>query len=143
MRSEFAAITLAFFNRLSQAEIAARRAAKTVLSASSEKVASAADHTVTPIEVLTDFRRWFLVDFIDPALQGARRPPVMRALFALNVFGIYIDIFSADDDVKDAVFTEDRINLLIACQASEFTEIRSRARSMWVFAGCCTLLLTN
>jgi hypothetical protein len=50
--------------------------------------------------------------------------------------GVFLDTFGLDPSVKAAIFTEDRVALLLSCQASEFSEVRSRARSMYVLYSC-------
>lgn len=76
------------------------------------------------------FRSWLLDDFIDPGLAVACRYPVVQAILALSVLKLYLDTFGQEAGVHAAVFTRQRVGSLFVCQASEFTEVRSRARAM-------------
>lgn len=53
-----------------------------------------------------------------------------RPLFALKLLEVYVSVFGDDEVVRDILFTERIVKLLIGCQASEFTEVRGRARTM-------------
>lgn len=131
-RTDFASATFAYFNRLAQATIAIQRAQRNSTSADASSLASECEQ----LRNLASLRKWFLTELVDAALQNARRPPVVRALLALNHLGIFLDTFGLDPSVKAALFTEDRVALLLSCQASEFSEVRSRARSMYVQHSC-------
>ena len=79
------------------------------------------------LDIARDFHLW-LLDLIDDGLASARRPPVMKVILALSLLAIYLDIFGSV--VQVTVFTGDRVSALFACQSSEFSEVRSRARAM-------------
>lgn len=41
-----------------------------------------------------------------------------------------MEVFGDDEGVQGKIYTQGRVENLLACQASEFTEVRSRARKM-------------
>ena len=91
--------------------------------------------TDTPDErlaVANKLHKWLLTGFIDRGLVIACRHPVVQAILALNVLRLYLDVFGDDLKIQRSVYTADRVQLLLACQASEFTEVRARARSLSV-----------
>jgi hypothetical protein len=79
-----------------------------------------------------EFQLWLLEEFVDPGLEVSCRHPVVQAILALSILKIYLDMFGQEDHVQRSVFTNARVSSLLACQASEFTEVRSRARQMCV-----------
>ena len=82
------------------------------------------------IERLEAFESWLLNEFLSPLLILARRPSIARVILALSVLGIYLDVFGGEVNVHKAVFTSERAEALLACQASEFSEVRQKARTM-------------
>lgn len=124
-RSDFASTTHVFFTNLKQAANLTRRR---------YRKAELGHKIVIPdpnaLEVSDAFHAWFFSALIDPALISARRIPVYRPLLALHLLEIYLTIFGDDQGVLERVYTEKRVKLLIGCQASEFTEVRGRARAM-------------
>jgi hypothetical protein len=124
-RSDFASAAFVFFTNLKQAGTFARRK----LRKPNADTSSTSPEAVS-LENLRKFHLWFIRDFIDPALVSARRIPVYRPLFALQLLEQYESVFGEDETVRDVVYTERMVKLLIGCQASEFTEVRGRARTM-------------
>jgi hypothetical protein len=114
-RSELSSAFHAYLTKLKSAEDAARR---------KSSKASSSDHT----EQVANHHHWFLSEYVDSGLNNARRPPVVRALLALNLLAVYVGIYPTS--AQKAVYTEKRVSALFACQASEFTEARMRARGM-------------
>lgn len=88
------------------------------------------DASYAALNIAASFHHWFLDEYIEPALISARRIPVYRPLLALHLLEIYVNILGGDHARHRAVYTERRVKLLIGCQASEFTEVRNRARAM-------------
>ena len=84
----------------------------------------------TSKESLEGFRLWLLEELIDRGLAKARRPPVVQAILSLTLLGIYLEVFGREVEIQEAVFSGQRVEALLACQASEFSEARSRARMM-------------
>lgn len=126
-RSDFTSAARAFIERLRQAENAAKRLRKKAkLKADTAGEASA----VSYLDNAATFRDWLLHRYIDRGLRHARRPPVARALVALGVLSILVEVFGDLEEAKTAIFTEARVSLLLSCQASEFTEVRTKAREM-------------
>jgi hypothetical protein len=60
----------------------------------------------------------------------ALRRPVAKVLVALIVFRLFVDVFGKEDGVQELVFSKETVDLLLACQSSEFTEVRSKARGV-------------
>jgi hypothetical protein len=125
-RSDFASATQNFFANLRQAGVLARRRQR-----KPNADQSATSPEAVAIDILQAFHHWFINDFVDPALISACRIPVYRPLFALKLLEMYVGVFGDDALVRDQVFTERMVKLLIGCQASEFTEVRGRARTMY------------
>jgi len=123
-RSELASAVHAFFVRLKHSEDVARKRQSKL---DPDQQASHIEWRSKDPKV---FKSWLLEDFVGPGLATARRRPVVRAILALTILGIYLNIFGTDEVVHKAVFTSDRVEALFACQASEFTEVRSKARAM-------------
>lgn len=129
-RSAFSSATYAFFVRLHQYETLARRTLR--------KLSKQSNTSSTPTEATqlrdslsqtANFHSWFL-HFIDDNLWHARRYPVFKVLLALNLLGRYLEVFGDDEGVQGKIYTQGRVENLLACQASEFAEVRSRARKM-------------
>lgn len=129
-RSAFSSATYAFFVRLHQYETLARR---TLRKLSKQSNASSTPTEATQLRdslsQTANFHSWFL-HFIDDNLWHARRYPVFKVLLTLNLLGRYLEVFGDDEGVQDKIYTQGRVENLLACQASEFTEVRSRARKM-------------
>lgn len=124
-RSDFASAAFVFFTNLRQAGTFARRKLR-----KPNADTSATSPEAISLEILRKFHLWFIQDLIDPALVSARRIPVYRPLFALQMLEQYVGVFGEDETVRDVVYTDRMVKLLIGCQASEFTEVRGRARKM-------------
>lgn len=144
-RSEFASAVYNLFTHLDQETHAARRAAQRVAEGHKAikgfEVKSETDGMPCPrqtilldpnraIDVAEDFRHYVLKFWIRPGLASARRHPVAKALVSLIVMKLYLDIFGSEEGMHDEVFTRDTVQELVACQASEFTDVRRRARAM-------------
>ena len=69
---------------------------------------------------------------MDTGILVACRHPVVEAIFALGVLKHFVDVFGQDRSILKQVFSEDRVTSLFACQLSEFTEVRARARTVCV-----------
>jgi hypothetical protein len=63
-------------------------------------------------------------------ISGCRSTPSIRAIFGLRLLQLYLDAFKDRQEVISAVYIPDMVTLLIACQASEFADIRSQAKRM-------------
>lgn len=126
-RSDFISTVRFFLERLRQAENAAKRAMK---KAKLKSDSAAEDNAKRCLDNAVMFRAWLLETYIDRGLRHARRPPVARALVVLGVLSILVETFGDLDEVTTAIFVEVRVSLLLSCQASEFTEVRSKAREM-------------
>ena len=123
-RSEFGTAIHSFFvNIRLVGEIAHQK--------SSRSPDSTDDPHITEItERLKTFQSWLLDEYLNPLLHLARRPCIARAILALSVLTVYLDVFGGDFDVHKAVFTSERAEDLLACQASEYSEVRQKARAM-------------
>ncbi|KAK4688723.1 thyroid adenoma-associated protein, partial [Tremellales sp. Uapishka_1] len=115
-RQDMASAFHGFFSRLKVAERAAIK-----LSQKQEK-----EHKSTYLGV----HRWFLENYIDTNLPTIRKGPTARPILALMLFSVYIDVFGSQPKDVPVVFTTSRIDLLLDCQSSDFSEIRSRARDL-------------
>lgn len=73
---------------------------------------------------------WLVGEFALPGMAGAKRYPVVKALLALSVLKLYVDIFGEDQSTQKQVFTRDMVESLLACQRSEYAEVRNRARGL-------------
>ncbi|KAL7425015.1 hypothetical protein Q5752_000702 [Cryptotrichosporon argae] len=120
-RTDLAGVVHAFLTQLHVAQTAARRVARKNASKTG------------PVQCAEAFHAWLLDDFLQPSIASARRHPALRTIFALKLLLIYLEVFS-DEETKCRVFTEDRVDVLIACQASEFSDIRVQARSILALA---------
>lgn len=78
-----------------------------------------------------DFHSWFVDKHITPALLACRVVPATRAIFALNLLKRYLDVFGGQAEGQ-RVYTPTQVQALVACQASEFTEMRGSARDVYV-----------
>ncbi|WWD20217.1 hypothetical protein CI109_104693 [Kwoniella shandongensis] len=127
-RSSLSSTTYAFFVRLHQLETATHRnARKQVRTPAIEAEAAQLAHVLS---ASSSFRNWFLAEFIDHGINQAKRYPVFNVLLALNLLARYLEVFGERMDTQEMVFTRERVEGLIACQASEFTEVRSRSRKI-------------
>ena len=84
----------------------------------------------TALQVALNLRRHIHEAWICPGLAMALRNPVGRVLVSLIVFKLYIDIFGKEEGVQEMVFTKETVDLLLACQSSEYTDVRIKARAM-------------
>ncbi|WVQ96114.1 hypothetical protein IAU59_003216 [Kwoniella sp. CBS 9459] len=125
-RSTFSAATYAFLTRIQHLETLTRRIQRKKLTPAVEVERASVEH-ILPLS--TEFKAWFLTH-LDEGLRQARRSPVFRALLALNLLDRYLEVFGGDVEAQAMVFTEERVDMLFACQMSEFTEVRIRARKI-------------
>ncbi|ODO00815.1 hypothetical protein L198_03142 [Cryptococcus wingfieldii CBS 7118] len=129
-RSAFSSATYAFFVRLHQYITLLHRNLRRLSKQPSTPEALKDSDQIRGALVHTDnFHSWFLA-WIDENLWHARRYPVFRVLLALNLLSRYLDVFGSDEGKQERVFTQSRVEQLLACQASEFTEVRSRSRKI-------------
>lgn len=129
-RSAFSSATYAFFVRLHQYETLARRTLRKLSKQpNTSSTVTEATQLRGSLSKTADFHSWFL-HFIHDNLWHARRYPVFRVLLVLNLLGRYLEVFGDDEGVQGKIYTQDMVENLLACQASEFTEVRSRARKM-------------
>lgn len=82
------------------------------------------------VTVSDDLKQHILDVWIRPGLTSARRHPVSRALVSLIIFKSYLDAFGAEDGMQERIFTKETVVQLLACQASEFADVRRRGRTM-------------
>lgn len=95
------------------------------------KQANGAASDLTPmVHSATDFHLWFLQDFVDTGLSHARHPPIAQAMTALSLLSVYLESYRDEEETSNKIFTLERIEALLACQASDFLDIRTRARNM-------------
>ncbi|TXT12824.1 hypothetical protein VHUM_01225 [Vanrija humicola] len=123
-RTDMASAIYAFLTHLKELEHAARR---DVSRGKTPEIKAAAEKRLV---VAADFHHWFVNEHLTPSLEASQSHPALRGIFALKTLTRYLDVFSDSQDVLQAVFTPQRVTLLIACQASEFAEIRGQARSI-------------
>ncbi|ORY34822.1 putative death-receptor fusion protein-domain-containing protein [Naematelia encephala] len=129
-RSDFISACHAFFVVLKAEHQANRRATRKAQYKSATPSGSSMPVLASDDIPLEAFLDWFLDDFIDPGLVRARRYPVVRSVLALSILERYLEIFGETDEIHRTVFTKDRVEMLFACQASEFTEVRWRSRAI-------------
>lgn len=148
-RSEFGSAIYAFFSHLQQETLVAQRAIQRVaqghkaikgveLPVETDK-APCPRYTVikdpqAALQVALDLRRHIYQHWICPGLAMALRNPVGRVLVSLIVFKLYVDIFGQEDGVQEMIFTRQTVDLLLACQSSEYTDVRLKARAMSVLS---------
>jgi len=114
----------AFLTHLKALELVAARDAKKAKTP--ESTAKAQSNLTTSAE----FHHWFLEDYLTPAIGDSRAMPAHRAIFGLRKLRVYLDVYSDRAEIIKAIYTPERVDLLIACQGSEFAETRSQARAM-------------
>ncbi|KAK8849592.1 hypothetical protein IAR55_004927 [Kwoniella newhampshirensis] len=127
-RSTFSSATYAFLIRLHQLETVTHRNARKKIR--TPAVEAEAARLVHVLSTSSSFQRWFLLEHIDNGIKQARRYPVVDVLLALNLLARYLEVFGEREEVQQKVFTKERVEGLIACQSSEFAEVRSRARDI-------------
>lgn len=123
-RTDMASAIYAFLQNLKATEHATERDEKRA------KTDELAAQLRIRLDVSAAFHIWFVEDFITPSIRQCREMPALRAIFALKLTRLYLDIFGDRQTVVEHVFTPGRVTILIACQASEFAEMRSQARAM-------------
>ncbi|WVQ75014.1 hypothetical protein IAR50_004622 [Cryptococcus sp. DSM 104548] len=129
-RSAFSSATYAFFVRLHQyITLLHRNLRRLSKQPSTPEVVQEIDQIQGALVHTDGFHSWFLA-WIDENLWHARRYPVFRVLLALNLLSRYLEVFGSDEGRQETVFTQSRVEQLLACQASEFTEVRSRSRKI-------------
>lgn len=79
------------------------------------------------------FHVWFVNDYISPSIGDCRSNPPPRAMFGLKVLRVYTDIFGDKEQQMTSAYSPKMIELLIACQGSEFAETRVQAKNLYVF----------
>jgi hypothetical protein len=84
------------------------------------------------VEVAEEMKDHILEFWIGRGLFSARRHPVATVLVALIVMKLYLDIFGSEEGMHEKIYTRDTVDTLLSCQASEFTDVRRRARAMCV-----------
>ncbi|WWC65932.1 uncharacterized protein I303_108554 [Kwoniella dejecticola CBS 10117] len=126
-RSAFSSSTYAFLVRLHQLETYTRRINRKKPNTESIRKEQASLAHILP--VTESFHTWFL-QYLDNGLTQARRFPVFKILLALNLLGRYIDVFGETEDTQRMVYTRDRVEMLLSCQMSEYTEVRNRSRKI-------------
>ncbi|WVQ79286.1 hypothetical protein IAT38_001382 [Cryptococcus sp. DSM 104549] len=129
-RSAFSSASYAFFVRLHQHDTVINRTLRKLSKQPTTPATTAEIEQLNASLVITGaFHQW-LLSHLDGNLWHARRYPVFRVLLALNLLGRYLEVFGEDAGVQVRVYTQERVESLIACQASEFAEVRSRARKI-------------
>ncbi|WVQ66397.1 uncharacterized protein L199_004577 [Kwoniella botswanensis] len=126
-RSAFSSSTFAFLVRLHQLETSTRRILRKKPNTENIKKEQKSVSSILPL--CESFHRWFL-DYLDNGLIQARRFPVFKILLSLNLLGRYLDVFGDNDDIQISVYTKERVEMLLCCQMSEFTEVRNRSRKI-------------
>lgn len=104
-----------------------------------------AEPSITPavIEPAQKLLSWMLDDWILPSLLFVNRTSSARILLALRIYNAIATVFAKAtiDNQKGAergteihldLFSRARVDALIGCLASNFTEVRARAEDMSV-----------
>ncbi|KAL1406561.1 hypothetical protein Q8F55_008267 [Vanrija albida] len=123
-RTDMASAIYAFLMHLKELEHAARR------DVSRGKTLEIKTKAEKRLVVAADFHDWFVNEHLTPSLEASQSHPALRGIFALKTLKLYLDVFSEWQNILEAVYTPRRVTLLLACQASEFTDIRGQARSI-------------
>lgn len=84
------------------------------------------------VKASDDLKQHILDVWVRPGLRAAQRHPVSTALVALITLKHYLDIFGSEEGVHASIYTRETVEQLLACQASEFADVRKRARVMYV-----------
>lgn len=71
-----------------------------------------------------------VLDYVQTRMFRSRRQPVSCVLVTLMMMKAYLDVFQDTPGTQEAVLTKQTVVNLLSCQASEFTEVRRRARDM-------------
>lgn len=74
------------------------------------------------------FHEWWLDTYLSPSIRGCREMPPLRAIFALKLLKLYVEVYGPS--VHSTVYTPERVADLVACQASEFVDMRMSARHL-------------
>ncbi|ORX37814.1 putative death-receptor fusion protein-domain-containing protein [Kockovaella imperatae] len=82
------------------------------------------------LSAIRGFITWLLEVIIDPGLESALRFPIVRTIIALNILGALTVELGSDNKLHEQIFTRRRVDSLLACQKSNFAEVRSKARSL-------------
>lgn len=48
----------------------------------------------------------------------------------LIVLKLFVDVFGNEEGMQEQIYTGETVESLLSCQASEFTDVRKRARVM-------------
>lgn len=123
-RTDMASATHAFLKHVAALEHSANRDEKRA------KTPEAREMLLSALRVAGDFHSWFLEEYLTPSIKQCRGMPPLRAIFALRLLKLYLDVFGDREGVVSTVFTPERVSVLIACQASEFAESRTLARAL-------------
>lgn len=123
-RTDFASAAYNFFKRLREVQNAVSRDINRPKTTPEQK-----DMLSQRLSAAQAFHNWFMDEYITLALLACRETPAVRAIFALRLLGRYLDVFSVQKEGR-YVFTPERVQALVACQASEFSELRASARDV-------------
>ncbi|WWC92899.1 uncharacterized protein L201_007861 [Kwoniella dendrophila CBS 6074] len=126
-RSTFSSTTYAFLVKLHQLETLAKRVNRK--KPNTDKIIKEQESLNHVLPLCESFHRWFLI-YLDKGLIQARRFPVFKILLSLNLLGRYLDVFGDTENIHENVFTQERVEMLLNCQMSEFTEVRLRSRKI-------------
>ncbi|WVO13844.1 hypothetical protein L204_101467 [Cryptococcus depauperatus] len=130
VRSAFSSASFAFFTRLQQYNTGICRILRRISKQpSSDETVNEASNLMNSLSHISEFHSWFLA-FIDENICQARRFPVSKVLMGLILLERYLEVLGHDDGVQESVFTLERMQSLLACQASQFTEVRVRSRKI-------------
>lgn len=113
-----------FFKRLKEVQNATARDAKRPKTTPAQRAI-----LERRLALAEAFHAWFADDYITPAILACRETPAVRAIFALNLLKRYLDVFGAQPEGA-RIYTPNRVQALVACQASEFTEMRAAAKDV-------------
>lgn len=123
-RTDLSSAAYHFFKRLKDVQNAAARDAKRPKTTPEQREA-----LQQRIATASGFHAWFVDEYTTPAILACRETPAVRAIFALNLLKRYLDVFGGQAEGA-YVYTPRRVQALVACQASEFTEMRASAREV-------------
>ena len=100
-----------------------------------------AEPSITPevIAPAQELLNWMLDDWILPSITFVTYTSSARILLALRVYHALATVFDkattsggAATEIHLDLFSQDRVDALIGCLASNFTEVRSRAEDVYV-----------
>lgn len=123
-RTDLSSAAYHFFKRLKDAQNAAARDAKRPKTTPEQRAV-----LERGMATASSFHIWFVDEYVTPPILACRETPAVRAIFALNLLKRYLDVFGAQAE-GSYVYTPTRVHALVACQASEFSEMRASARDV-------------